>query len=405
MEMKKNLMINCDLCDTRNMNEEDLAGYEHIIINTDLLVVNSRSKGILNRLPAICNMDSSLELEDDVELVSINSDYELCATSVISQNTALHVNGNLNIRPGTEEALTHFVSISVNGQVKYPEELAPYLGNLRVNGASTCIPTGCIEVKPKFTIDRFFPIRARENGCYFAEEKVLLLDPQVDLAALTAKNVTFVTPAFLTTEALAPAALGMFNEKTELELIPADFAYVDGDVTLNEALLQKYGGRLYIDGNLTLNADSTPLIDRMEGLYVNGDITLTKKQMEALKKLDASYKDTCIVKGMCIENKAMLKIDQNLINSAPDGITIRNCAKINIKKDISAETTLEKLELENCAIISCTPEQRGAVELIGQNIAKIMDGTEDKEDEGSQIFKMIQQAANSKIVNADHYNL
>ena len=51
MEAKKNLMINCDLCDTRHMNEEDYTDFEHIMINGDCLVVNSRSKSILNRLP------------------------------------------------------------------------------------------------------------------------------------------------------------------------------------------------------------------------------------------------------------------------------------------------------------------------------------------------------------------
>lgn len=405
MEAKKNLMINCDLCDTRHMNEEDYADFEHIMINGDCLVVNSRSKSILNRLPMMCNIDTTLELEDDVELVDIDGDYELYAASAISQNTALRINGQLEIRPGTEEVLKHVVSINVNGHIKYPEEVAPLLNRLRINGSTTCIPTGCIEVKPQFTIDRFFPIRAKESSKYFAARKVLLLDPQVDIAALIAKNIRFVTPVFLTTEQLAATALGMFDENTELELIPENMAYVEGDAVLGEALLQKYGPSLYIDGSLTFNAESTAVIGRIEKLRVNGKITLTKKQLEQVKKLDASYKDTCIVKGMCIENKAMLTIDQGLIDSAPDGITIRNCAKVTFKSDVSAETIMEKLDIENCALVSCSPGQSSAIQLIGKNVAHIMDGSDDKEGTGNKILEMIDQAAKAKIVNTDHYHM
>ena len=47
---KKNFVLNCSICDARKVKEEDLARYEHIIINSDVLLVNEESKSVLARL-------------------------------------------------------------------------------------------------------------------------------------------------------------------------------------------------------------------------------------------------------------------------------------------------------------------------------------------------------------------
>ena len=39
---KKTFILNCDVCDARKMKEEDLAAYEQIVINADVLIVNER---------------------------------------------------------------------------------------------------------------------------------------------------------------------------------------------------------------------------------------------------------------------------------------------------------------------------------------------------------------------------
>ena len=47
--MKKNKMINAATCDARAVTEESLAGYENITINAAILIVNERSKELLNK--------------------------------------------------------------------------------------------------------------------------------------------------------------------------------------------------------------------------------------------------------------------------------------------------------------------------------------------------------------------
>ena len=38
MSQEKNLLVNCVICDARNVNEEELKEFEEILINTDFLL-------------------------------------------------------------------------------------------------------------------------------------------------------------------------------------------------------------------------------------------------------------------------------------------------------------------------------------------------------------------------------
>ena len=45
------LKITCDTCDARKINEDNYREYEEILISTDEMLVDERSKNILHRLP------------------------------------------------------------------------------------------------------------------------------------------------------------------------------------------------------------------------------------------------------------------------------------------------------------------------------------------------------------------
>ena len=122
---KKKLIMNCDVCDTRKIKEEDYSQYESILLNTDIMIVSAESKSILSRLPIVNNTDTILELPSDekINMKSVNGSYEITGTTVVSENTMLTVNGSLIINPGTEDVLKNYARIIVNGSVKYPESL------------------------------------------------------------------------------------------------------------------------------------------------------------------------------------------------------------------------------------------------------------------------------------------
>lgn len=115
---QKNYLLNCDVCDTRKMKEEDYSGYEKMMINTDLVIVSPSSKSILNRLPLTLNHDCTMEFKDDakIELQAINGSYEITGTTALHEHTLLSVNGDLTIYPGTEESLQNTASLHLSGK-------------------------------------------------------------------------------------------------------------------------------------------------------------------------------------------------------------------------------------------------------------------------------------------------
>lgn len=400
---KKNFIVNCDVCDARKITQDELSQYEKIMINASILLIDERSKAILNQLPIACNTDETLEIEGDVDVISVNGDYEINGSVNTAVKSVLTVNGNLVIRPNTEDRLKRFVKIIVNGSVRCPKSLAPWLDNLSVNGNTEYIPDDCIVLKPEFEIDKYFPLRAEENGKYYVSNKVVLKNSDIDIEMLVAKNVRFETKRFICAEKFVSKAIELIDESVELKVIPTGDAFVGHDATLDEMLLQKYGKYLYVDGNLTLNAQSTEILHQLEKLYVNGDIYLLKNQTELFKKLNAEYEKIILIKGCILKNKMHVTIDTNLLNAMSDGITVTNCNSLEITEDISTDSIINLLDIVNCIDVKCSPLQRSAVELVSKNVAHII--SDETEDVDNNTFNIMQQLENTKVVNANKYIL
>lgn len=402
---KKNYIVNCDVCDTRRITEESLSGYEQIVINADILLTDEHSRTVMNSLPLLCNADETMDVEGEVSVICVSGSYEINGDTLIGDQAVICVNGDLTVRPGTEKVLERILKICVNGSAKYPRSMAPFLNRLIVNGSVQCIPDECIELNPVFTIDRYFPLRARQDGCYYVDEKVVLMDPEVDVEALVSKNVRFVTKRFLVREELIPQSVGMFEESVEMNVVPAGFAFVEGGAELTDALLQKHGTCLYIDGDLTLKDGSENCLDRLEKLCVKGKVRLLKRQAEAFAKVDATYEELVFVKGRYIANQPKIVVDKALLETSEDGVEIGNCAILKVKEDAAPELILERLWVGNCAHIFCSPEQKSTMQLVCGNVAKISDGKEGDDGNDDGIMGKLKKMADSRVVNADTYIL
>ena len=171
----------------------------------------------------------------------------------------LTVNGTLTIEPGAEQALAGYLRIVVNGKVCCPESLVGALaGILSVNGTMTAYPDGAVLLKHTFVMDDTFALRAK-NALYFAERRVVMLDPAIDPQALLDRGVRFKTKDALIAKGLAAAAVPLFDDTVNLRILPDGCAFVNDDATLGEPLLRRYGTKLYINGDLTIEKNGEPL--------------------------------------------------------------------------------------------------------------------------------------------------
>ena len=335
--MQENLTVNCEICDTRKIREENYGHYNQIILNAYILLVSESSKRILSGLPITINVERTLEIPDDVSFHFVNGDFELNENTFSETNTFLFVDGTLSLQSGSEGLLSSFGEVYVTGDVRIPESMEAFPGKLHANGSLIQIPDHCRELEDVFVMDKYFPIRAARNGKYYAKDQIKITDPDIDLDSLADKEVSFVTRSVLAREDMLPSLFGMFDETVKFQVIPSDYACLDGDIRLNEALLAQYGSRLYIDGNLFLNEAEAALLSRLEAVKVSGDIFLTSQQKELLKDLDLSCRSLILTKEKILENLPHVTVDSEMLSLPSGGVEIKNSAYIELQESVSPE--------------------------------------------------------------------
>lgn len=405
MSEEKKLVVNCDICDARKVNEEELSQFSQIEIHTDYLLVDERSKAVLKRLPIEYHMDEMIQLEEGEEVGSVNSNgaFEITGDMPSSEKRFLCVNGKLVIRPGTEAVMKSFIRILVNGQVSYPDNMSAYLNRISVNGAIESYPGDYKRMEKEFVIDRYFPIRAKEGGKYYSESQMELTDSAVDTSVLVKKGVHFKTKELYVLEEKLEDCGTLFDEEVRFWVIPTGFGFVREGVALNQNLLEKYGNRLCIGGDLILGKKASEVLQYIEGLHVMGTMFLEEKQMEVLKQKDVSYKGVEIIKGEVIWKKGKASLDSKMISRSVDGVSMIGCGMVRIEEDVSNDEILEKVCLVNCGIVKCSQTQRGAVEMVERGVGLIQSRENEEVEEKKEETKAMETGV--QVVHADWYVL
>ena len=386
MSEKRNLMINCDVCDARNAKEEYLSGYEQIMINTDLLLVSAESRGILERLPAICNTDNTLEVDDNAHLIFQNGSAEINSKSAFPADTVLAVNGDLLIHSDTSrQTLETLRAVNVTGSLLCPASLLTCIKDLYVTGEIKTYPDDCVVLPPVFTPDEYFHLRAKEGQKYYAEQEIRLIAPGIDLGTLRDKKVQFISPRFFVPAEKAADALELFNETASMEVIPQGYVFVDTGKELSESLLKKYGNRLFFRGDLTLIEGSIPLLSRLEKLYVSGTILVPENLAEDFYQFDVECSSVKVVKEekrRILENSPRIVLDKDILTASPPGVLIRNSAVLTIEENITPQDILDHVEIVNCSRVDCTENQKAAVYQKSTNVPQIGSREENGEPSG-----------------------
>ena len=407
MSEKRNLMINCDVCDARNAKEEYLSGYEQIMINTDLLLVSAESRGVLERLPAICNTDNTLEVDDDANLIFQNRSTEINSKSVFPADTVLAVNGDLLIHSDTSrQTLETLRAVNVTGSLLCPASLLTCIKDLYVTGEIKTYPDDCVVLPPVFTPDEYFHLRAKEGQKYYAEQEIRLIAPGIDLGTLRDKKVQFISPRFFVPAEKAADALELFNETASMEVIPQGYVFVDTGKELSESLLKKYGNRLFFRGDLTLIEGSIPLLSRLEKLYVSGTILVPENLAEDFYQFDVECSSVKVVKEekrRILENSPRIVLDKDILTASPPGVLIRNSAVLTIEENITPQDILDHVEIVNCSRVDCTENQKAAVYQKSTNVPQI--GSREENGEPSGMLGILLNLAETKMINADKYVL
>ncbi|MEG2215313.1 MAG: hypothetical protein RRY09_06805, partial [Oscillospiraceae bacterium] len=407
----KNLVINTALCDARNVSEETLRAYDSITINAAVIATTAASRELLHKYNTLMDAGEIIDVPANAEFSVQNGKYTISASDPGGSPAVLIVNGKLIIEKGAQAALERYISIQVNGLVTYPRSLAHLMGRLKVNGSTECYPDDAVLCKNTFVPDKVFALRTK-GGKYYAKNRVVLVDADLDVAALAAKGVEFLTDTAIIAEPLLEAALPMFAEETAVIGVPAGCAFVDDDAELSEALLRRGSGALCVQGDLSIPAEAGELLAQLKFLRVSGKVRLPKPLTEAFMAIDAQYGGLTVIRGTLLSGKQSLRLDKSALERCTEGVTVADCVELNIAADIPTELILERLVITDCVNVRCTPAQHGAVEQVSSEVVNIDDeddsvtfsgtfgGDDTPRAETRLVFDKLKE---NKIINAANY--
>lgn len=401
---KKKLIINAAVCDARNVSETTLDSYKDISINAAMVLASQESKDLMAKYNVSMNAAEVLEASKDAEIVVQNGSFEITDASLYSKPVILIVNGSLHIKTGSQDVLDKFMLIQVNGSVSYPSDIKDKLPIMKVNGGTDCYPGDAIRLKNKLIMDKTFILRAKSEK-YYVKNKVVIADRNLNIASLVEKGSSFITKKAVILEDLLEEALPLFNEEADIKVIPQGLAYTDSH-ELDDTLIRKHGDRLYVDGDLTINLDSTAALDKLVEIKVEGTVFTSSNLTQKFLSLNPEYGDLEEIKGYSIGDKAFLTVDRRKLEKNEDGLRVFDCGVVNIKEDISPDEIEEKLEIVDCGVVNCSEEQKSAVEMVSKDVGLISDGQKGKLGLLKDIFGGLGQSdENTKVINAANYTM
>lgn len=385
---EKKMVIDSKICDARELTREKLEGYESIIINSKILVVNPEARALLREFGVKINSSTILNLAEGeiLRTRAINGPVKVGPTPAgVGEGIVeyMTLNGPVTVEPGGEETLKRWVGGIINGPVICPESVAGILaGRFTINGPVDTYPDGCIRLEGVTVLDGTFHLRARQDGRYYAARRVVALDPEIDFQVMAEKNLSFVTRELVVSKSKVGQAALLVDETVRILAIPDGCSYVNGEAQLTESLLRSHGSRLWVGGDLSMpTRDCAALLERVEYLEVKGCLRGVRgalNKAEALSRegrLTLLCGETKIIGGSTIEDRAAVTVDASILEQAEDGLVIRDCAAVTIREDVPLELLREKLvRIEDCAVVKCSPEQRPVVELVTYDVAVLKAG-------------------------------
>ena len=409
--MAKKLMINCATCDARNILEENYTNYEQISVNCAMVLTTPGAKAIMNKLPFVLNCSNVLEVEEKVDIRTINGSGSIKHTDATpGTKYYMIVNGALDIASGTEEQLSQCVGMSINGTLTCPESIYSLLNGVKVNGSTVCYPDGAVVLKRNAVIDKLFALRAK-NSLYWSYQRMIMVDPELNADELRTKGATFSAKEFIISESNVESVIDMIDEKAEIIIVPDGTCVITDSIMLNSDALRRYGKQLYVIGNVTVpgNAD---VLDEIKYLNIRGDVKVSEECKERLLNVLNDVSGEIKIskpKGAVLTDKPIVKITKWMLEQQPRGIEVSDCGIVKIADDIPKDLIVQRLYIGDCGVVKCSKEMEDAVAMVCSDVG-VVGGLGNNDEMGiGDIFKNavsgLKGVMDTKVINAAEYIL
>ncbi|WP_042169608.1 hypothetical protein [Paenibacillus gorillae] len=361
--MEKHLRVNTSIFDMISTTAESIDAYDEIKVNCSICLTTSKSRQLLARGTFGVNTEQLIDVGDDenVKVTTFNGLKVLNSQVTAPKDpTIVIANGGLIIEDSDKKTLDQFKYIFVNGFVFHPKSLDT--SNFMVNGVMLSYPDRAIlmfqaleltdvllKAAPQGSIYSVQGIPSKKNKLgngligTFKEIGIIATEP-LDFELLKSKNIRFNTSWVTVSEDNAEQLLPFVEGYVGMTIIPSNFKIMRGG-KLDRLSVRRFGTRIYVDGDLQIDADAADTLAAVEQLQVTGRVTVADSLADDFFAKCQQYGDVTVYQGEWIEHTGSeMLLNSEMLEGLAGGATLYlEEADVELAADTPVQLLADKL--------------------------------------------------------------
>lgn len=412
----RSVSINCGSLDMRETTEQTASRIKQV--NTGYVLVSAETRPLMTTFSI--NMGSVIEVPVQVKLKIVHSREVMGRDAFSGEGAALFIlnSGSIILEPDVtaEDLESSWFGILNSGSIYYPEHVAgPIMDKLMDNpGDHTAYRSSARLVVGDILLDEVY-LTSMANDTDMVITGDLQVVQAVSDGLIDQKIKTLhVQGKVFCCEANISTLRSKFDPRAGMPktwVIPEGFEIVEHELSLNSRNIRTWKDRsIFATENITIHeeVDQHTLDGALGGLICTGTVLCPDGVSEVLsKKCDTLKTRVVFYDGALWDVKSTVTLQKSRFDFLEGTASLCNTGVVTIAGDVDAQVLYDHLAgVYNWGVISCNPDQKGAVEArMVVNEGVVDDTAAEEVDNGEPEALEGVSMDDTRHINAGHYKL
>ena len=398
----RSVSINCGTLDMRETTEQTASRIKQV--NAGNVLVSAATRPLMTMFTI--NMGSVIEVPTEVRLMTVHSREVMGREALSGEGAPLFImnSGSIILEPDvkSEDVESSWFGILNSGSILYPEHVAGAIMNrLTENpGSHSSYRSSARLVVGDLLLDEvYLASMANDSDMVITGDLQIVQAVPDKLIDQKIKTLNVRGKVFCCEKNLSTLA-SRFDQRAGTPLtraIPEGFVIVEHELSLNSTNIRTWKDRsIFATENVTIHeeVDQDSLDRALAGLICIGTVLCPDSLSEVLsRKCDTLKTRVVFYDGTLWVVQTTVTLQKSRFDFLEGTATLYNTGVVTIAEDVEAQVLYDHLAgVYNWGVISCNPDQKGAVEarmmvnegVVDVNAAEEVDnGDPGAEDEGS----------------------
>ena len=412
----RSVSINCGTLDMRETSEQTASRIKYV--NAGNVLVSAETRTLMTMFSI--NMGSVIEVPAEVRVKTVHSREIMGRDAFSGEGAPLFIlnSGSMILEPDVtaEDLESSWFGILNSGNILYPKHVAGAIMNKLTDNPGSQTPyrsSARLVVGDLLLVEGYLTSMANDTDMVITGDLQIVQavpDKLIDqkIKTLHVRGKVFCCEENLSTlvSRLDP---GAGTPKTWA--IPVGFEIVERELFLNARNLRTWKDRsIFATGNVTIHeeVDQDTLDRALGGLICTGTVLCPDNLSEVLSKKSDTLKTRVVFyDGALWVVKTTVTLQKSRFDFLEGTATLYNTGVVTITGDVDAQALYDHLAgVYNWGVISCNPDQQGAVEarmVVNEGVVDVTaveevdNGEPEAQEEGSE--------DDTRHINAGYYKL